>query len=256
MNARRSGRAPVRGYGITAWGRAFVDPVEAEADHRHITGARRYFRDRHVDSLTILPGRITAAVRGSQLDPFTVTVQPRRIDPPTVVDLLRGTGRLDALLELARGEQPAALRELIAPTEPADVPSSCTCPDEAPRCIHVLATVFEVAARIDRRPTTLLHAMGTDLPELLALARGGDDDGESDAATGEEGGPGRPIVREDWYGDRTPLPAAPVFGTVDPLTELEPAALRRALRASGVPATVIAEAVDDLAELYRLLTGP
>ncbi|QRY61178.1 SWIM zinc finger family protein [Gordonia sp. PDNC005] len=244
----RARRAPVRGYGISRWGRAFVDAVEAGTDHRHVTGARRYFRDRHVDGMRIVPGRVTSSVRGSQLDPFDVILTCRTVDADTVVALLRAQGAVDDLLALARGEQPPGLGGLIAPTESADVESSCTCPDEAPRCIHVLATVFEVAAEIDRRPTALLQVMGTDLPELLACA-------------GDEGGPSstteladdRDMLPEDFYGDRIVLPPPPPVPAVDALADLDAAVLRSALRASGVPATQLAEAVDDLDTFYREL---
>ncbi|MGO3328250.1 SWIM zinc finger family protein [Gordonia sp. (in: high G+C Gram-positive bacteria)] len=246
MTGRRRKAAPVRGYGITRWSRAFVCVVEAGADHRHITGARRYFRDRHVDDLSIGEGTITSSVRGSQLDPFDVIVRTRSVDADTVVGLLRTTGEVDDLLALARGEQPAGLGSLIAPTESADVESSCTCPDEAPRCIHVLATAFEVAAEIDRRPTTLLQVMGTDLPSLLAAAGGGPESAADDASTDD-------ALPEDFYGDTVVLPPPPPFPAVDALTELEPAALRTALRASGVPATQLAEAFDDLATFYAEL---
>ncbi|MCF8608142.1 SWIM zinc finger family protein [Gordonia sp. HY442] len=248
MTGRRRKAAPIRGYGITGWSRAFVSVVEVGADHRHITGARRYFRDRHVDDLSIGEGSITSSVRGSQLDPFDVILRTRSVDADTVVGLLRTTGDVDDLLALARGEQPAGLGNLIAPTESADVESSCTCPDEAPRCIHVLATAFEVAAEIDRRPTTLLQVMGTDLPSLLAAAGSGTKSGETttDAPTGD-------VLPEDFYGDTVVLPPPPPFPAVDALTELEPAALRTALRVSGVPATQLAEAFDDLATFYAEL---
>ncbi|MFT3661612.1 MAG: hypothetical protein QM809_09465 [Gordonia sp. (in: high G+C Gram-positive bacteria)] len=267
MTARR-GRAPVRGYGITPWGRAFVGVVEAGADHRHVTGARRYFRDHHVDGPTIAPGQITSSVRGSQLDPFEVILTPRVVDPVTVVELLRASGEVESLLALARGEQPAALGELIAPTESADVASSCTCPDEAPRCIHVLATAFEVAAQIDRLPVTLLRVMGTDLPDLLALARdrSAESSPRSPNRTADQDDPRlRPLSRATeepeskgpppavYYGDHAPLPPLPAFSPVDALTALDTTALRAALRASGVGATQLAEALDDLAELYAVL---
>ncbi|WP_143965626.1 hypothetical protein [Gordonia zhaorongruii] len=254
MSARRRGPAPVRGYGITGWSRAFVSVVEAEADHRHITGARRYFRDRHVDGLQIGEGRVTSSVRGTQLDPFEVILVTRVVDPETVIDLLRRTGSAGDLLALARGEQPPGLGNLIAPTESADVESDCTCPDEAPRCVHVLATAFEVAAEIDRRPTTLLQVMGTDLPALLAAAGDADEDGDDrdDAtwnnATGntDDG----PMLPDDFYGDRVVLPPPPPVPAVDALTELDPAVLRIALRSSGVAVTQVAEAFDDLATFY------
>lgn len=248
MSARRRGAAPVRGYGITGWSRAFVSVVEAGADHRHITGARRYFRDRHVDGLVIGDGTITSAVRGTQLDPFDVILRTRAVDADTVVGLLRTTGDVDDLLAAARGEQPAGLGSLIAPTESADVESRCTCPDEAPRCIHVLATAFEVAAEIDRRPTVLLQVMGTDLPSLLAAAGGDEPTGHP--AGGAASGDAMP---EDFYGDRVVLGPPPPFPSVDVLTEMEPSALRTALRATGVPATQLAEAFDDLATFYAEL---
>lgn len=243
--ARRT-KATVRGYGITGWSRAFVGVMEAGADHRRITGARRYFRERHVDGLHIAHGFVTASVRGSQLDPFDVRLETRTVDPATVVELLRQTGDADALLELARGEQPPALGNLIAPTEPADVVSDCTCPDDAPRCTHVLATAFEVAAEIDRRPTTLLTVMGTDLPELLAVAQ----DGEEQSEAGDAG----PLTVDDPFGDHLLPPQTPSFPTVDALTDLDPAVLRQALRATGVPMTEVAEALDDLAMFYDVLT--
>lgn len=260
MAQRKRSRSPVRGYGITPWGRAFAAVVEAGADHRHLTGARRYFRDHHVDGLAIAPGQVTAAVRGSQLEPFEVALVPRTVDAQTVVDLLRRTGDVDALLALARGEQPAALGALIAPTESADVASSCTCPDEAPRCIHVLAVAFEVSAQIDKQPVTLLRVMGTDLPDLLALAQdreSAEQPAAGDASPGAPAAPAEPAssveLAESFYGDRVRLPRTPAFPRVDALSELDAAALRSALRASGVGATAMGEAVDDLAELYAAL---
>lgn len=241
----RRTKAAVRAYGITGWSRAFIGVVEAGADHRRITGARRYFRDRHVDGLQISHGFVTASVRGSQLDPFEVRLQTRTVDPATVIDLLRRTGDADTLLELARGEQPPALGTLIAPTEPADVVSNCTCPDDAPRCTHVLATAFEVAAEIDRRPTTLLTVMGTDLPELLAVAQ--DDPPEPVA------GQSPLLTVDDPFGDHLLPPPTPSFPVLDALTDLDPTVLRQALRTTGIPMTESAEACGDLAIFYDVL---
>lgn len=254
MSRRATKRAPMRGYGVTRWGRAFVAAVEAGADHRHITGARRYFRDRQVHRLDIGAGSVTAAVQGSQLDPFEVQLSTRPVDPPTVAGLLAAQGAADDLLALARGEQPEVLGSLLAPTESADVAGHCDCPDEAPRCIHVLAVAFEVAAAIDARPTTLLTVMGTDLPELLAVLD------DRPRPTPDTTGPGSPapdpLPPADYYGDAASYPVPPAMSRFDPFTDLDPAGLRRALRASGVPAAALAEALDDLADLYDRLRGP
>ena len=254
MSGRR--RAPAtRSYGITPWSRAFAATVEAGADHRHLTGARRYFRDRHVAGLHIGPGRVTASVRGTQLDPFDVELTTRTVYARTVVDLLRRAGTTDALLAAARGEQPAALGELIAPTEPADVASSCTCPDGAPRCIHVLAVAFEVAAQIDNQPTTLLRVMGTDLPELLHLVRDGAPRDAGLAAPPEtaaaELSPAE--LAAIYHGDHDTLPPLPSVPAGDPLATLDPAELRAALRTTGVPATALTPALDYLSDLYLAL---
>ncbi|MGV9710482.1 SWIM zinc finger family protein [Gordonia sp. NPDC003424] len=251
-------RDPARSYGLTPWARAWLDVIEhrapdiaAAAHARRVTKARSYFRDRHVHRLTISPGRVTASVQGSQLDPFDVTLTMRAVDPPTVATLLCARDAGGDLVAITRGEQPRALGELVLPTESADIASQCTCPDDTLRCIHVLAVAFEVAAEIDRNPTTLLTVMGTDLAELVgevhAATRSG---GQSDSATETLDAPG---VIVDYYGTTATLPPLPSPPRMSPLTDLDAGKLRAALRASGVPPTDLAEAVDELGALYDVL---
>lgn len=237
----RNKRAPVRAYGVTPWGQAFLSVVD-QSQHRRVTKARSYFRDRHVHRLTIGKGLITATVDGSQLDPFETTLRTRTVDAATVVDLLRGQHAIDDLMALARGEQPTTLGALIAPTESADVVAACTCPIDD-TCIHILAVAFEVAAEIDRRATTLLTVMGTDLAELLAKQTGAHDADE----------PRDPLHLVDYFGDGRTLPAVPTPPPFRVFTELDAGALRTALRASGVGALDVTEATDELAELYEAI---
>lgn len=246
----------VRGYALTPWSRAFVDVVEGRgpdgssvADSRHITKARRYFRDRHVRGLRIGAGRVTSSVEGTQLEPFDVIITMRTVDTPTLADLLRDRGGVDELMRLPRGEQPPILGELLLPTESADVATDCTCPDEAPRCVHALATAYEVAAEIDRSPLTLLTVMGTDLRGLLA---------EIDARPATAAAPDEapaPLTFDDFYGTTTPLPPPPSVSPMNPLTALDGSELRAALRATGVAPADIAEAIDELGDLYDRMTS-
>lgn len=265
------GTVPVRGYGVTRWSRAFVDVVEGRtditdsdggprtgsvtesADSRRISKARRYFRDRHVHRLSIRPGQVTASVEGSQLEPFDVILSMRTVDVDTVATLLRDRAGVAEVMSVARGEQPPIIGELLGPTESADVASECTCPDEAVRCIHVLAVAYEVAAEIDRSPVTLFTIMGTDLPSLL------DTLGDGTSALGEAG-PGDAAGGDhdafsgvDFFGTRTQLPPLPRPSRTNPLIDLDGTALRAALRASGVAPGDIAEAVDELGDLYDRL---
>ncbi|GAB91114.1 hypothetical protein [Gordonia rhizosphera] len=255
MSPRSRRTATTRGYGVTRWGRAFVDVVETAGsggpDRRRITQARRYFRDRHAERLRIADGLVTASVRGSQLDPFDVTLTMRTVDTPTVVALLRDRDATGDLMALTRGEQPTVLGDLIAPTESADVAADCTCPDEAPRCIHVLCVAYEVAAEIDRSATTLLTVMGTDLPSLLAAAteaptRTRERDDHHDEPSGSA-----PVV--DFYGTNAVLPPLPTPPRMNPITDLDGDALRAALRNSGVSPADIGETIDALEDLYDRL---
>ncbi|AZG48781.1 hypothetical protein [Gordonia insulae] len=248
---RSGARTTTRGYGLSRWGRAFVDVVEGvttgEPDHRRITQARRYFRDHHAERLRISEARITASVRGSQLDPFEVILTMRAVDTATVVSLLRDREATGDLMALTRGDQPETLGTLLLPTESADIAADCTCPDESPRCIHVLCVAYEVAAEIDRHATTLLTVMGTDPAALLAAAT--HSPAPARAATEESSRP----AGVDFYGTNAVLPPLPSPPRLNPIMDLDPDALRKALRATGVAPADIGEALDLLDELYERL---
>ena len=262
MSARR-GTTPVRGYALTPWSRALVDVVEGRpggqatseiVENRKITKARSYFRDRNAHRVSIGDGMVTAVVEGSQLDPFEVFLEVRTVDATTVVSLLAAAGGITDVMYLARGEQPDTLGELLLPTESADIVGDCTCPDSSGRCIHVLTVTYEIAAEIDRTPLTLLTLMGTSLPELLAAI---------EDVSGEPSGlPDNPLVwtesrsappTVDFYGTGATAPPLPSPPRMNPMTDLDTAALRAALRASGVAPGDIAEAVDELGDLYDRL---
>lgn len=251
MSPRGGSRKSTRGYGVTPWSRALCDVVEGRdtgpVDSRRIAKARSYFRDRNVRQLVIGSGRVTALVDGSQLEPFEVTLTVRPVHAPTVASLLRSQNAVDDLLALTRGTQPKALGQFVLPTEAADIASSCTCPDETVRCIHVLAVTYEVAAEIDKHATTLLTLMGTDLPELLSAVESLSlSDAPSAGETGEPSAPLSPPAAP-------PLPPLPNPPRMHPILDLDSKALHAALRASGIPAGDVGEAVDQLAELYDVL---
>lgn len=252
------GTIAVRGYGLTPWSRAFVDVVEGRssdgesvADSRHVTKARRYFRDRHVRGLRIGAGQVTASVEGTQLEPFDVIITTRTVDTPTLAGLLRDRGGVDELMRLTRGEQPPILGELLVPTESADVDTDCTCPDEAPRCVHALVTSYEIAAEIDRSPLTLLTVMGTDLRDLLAEI----DSRPAQSSVVEDSSSSESLRPDDFYGTTSTLPPLPSVPRMNPLTALDGSDLRAALRATGVAPADIAEAIDELGDLYDRLTA-
>lgn len=242
--------APVRGYGLTAWSRAVLAVIDRPEDTRRVGKARTYFRERTILDVRVRPGTVTALVQGSQVEPFETSLTMRTVESDTVVALLRERDATDDLLAVARGEQPRILGSLVLPTEPADVRGDCNCPDEEPRCIHVLALGYEMAAQIDKTPSIALTMMGAEIATLLAHLR--DDTDE----------PTRPVrVRApevvDFYGSGFTPPHLPSPPSVDVFADLDVAGLNRALRMSGVGPLDLGEVTDELAELYaRLIRTP
>ncbi|MGU3291147.1 SWIM zinc finger family protein [Williamsia sp. M5A3_1d] len=245
--SRRKKDAPVRGYGLTAWSRAVLAVIDRPEDTRRVTKARGYFRDRTILDVRVRPGMVTALVQGSQVEPFETSLTMRTVEPDTVVALLREKGATEDLLAVARGEQPRTLGSLVLPTEPADVRGDCNCPDDEPRCIHVLALGYEMAARIDKTPSVALTMMGAEIATLLAHLR---DD------TDEPPRPARVRAPEvvDFYGAGFAPPPLPSPPSIDVFADLDVAGLNRALRMSGVGPLDVGEVTDELAELYARLT--
>lgn len=243
--SRRGGDTPLRGYGRTAWSRAMLDIADRPADTRRVNKARSYFRERQVHDFRVHPGVVSALVQGSQLDPFETALRFRTVEPNTVVTLLRAQDATDDLLAVARGEQPFTLGAMVLPTEAADLAVECSCPDDEPHCIHVLAVAYELAARIDDSPGVALAMMGADVPTLLTRMRSEPATDESTARR-DDAPPRRPTDDPFAVGVLPPLPTPPDF---DVLTELDTDGLARALRASGVAALDVAEVTDELAEL-------
>jgi uncharacterized Zn finger protein len=241
----RKKKAPERGYGLTPWSKAFLLAVEPTAEQRKIVKARGYFRDRNVIDLVMRSSRVSALVQGSQLDPFEVNINTLAADPATVVAMLRRKGKTDDLVALTRGKQPQLLGSLVIPTEASDLRVDCTCPDDSDRCIHVLSVCFEIAAAIDKEPSTLLTVMGVELGVLLAHLR----DAPSADSTQPDETPAPP-ADIDFYGDGRQLPGLPHPPPIDVLSELDTTALTAALRRSGSAAMDVAQAVDELADLY------
>ncbi|PYE17969.1 putative Zn finger protein [Williamsia limnetica] len=237
-----------RGYGLTPWSKGFLLAVEGPAELRKITKARTYFRDRNVIDLVVRSGRVTGLVQGSQLDPFEVEIEADPADPATVVAMLRERGKADELVSVTRGKQPETLGSLVIPADSTDIRTECTCPVDDDRCIHVLAVSYELAATIDKEPATLLTIMGADLPLLLAHLR--DNADRLDERTTDSPAP----TEVDFYGDGRQLPGLPHPPPLDVLSELDTTALSAALRRSGAAAMDVAQAVDELAELYARIT--
>ncbi|MFI6860236.1 SWIM zinc finger family protein [Streptomyces sp. NPDC050421] len=175
-------RAPARGkraFAATWWGQAWVTSLEdSTLDAGRLSRGRTYARKGMVGSINVAPGRIKAAVQGSEPRPYRSAVHLPVLNDAqwdTLLDTIAArAGHVAALLD---GEMPA---ELVDDARQSDVPllpratefdPECSCPDWGYPCKHAAALCYAVAATIDADPFVIFALRGRDRDEILAQLR-------------------------------------------------------------------------------------
>jgi len=219
------------------WSKELLSAMEQTADKGRLTRGRQYARAGQVLTLRIEPGVALGEVQGSQLTPFSASVQVRRLDEDAVAELVdRVRSSPGMLARLAAGILPEELGPLLLPRRAGELDFDCTCPDDGWPCKHAAAVAFLLAEQVDEDPLAVLTLRGVDLTTLI----GGTEE------TADE-----PGDDEDFYGDDTELPELPVERFRPATEDLDPMLLRRALRAGGTDEAVVIRALTDLEDLYR-----
>ncbi len=257
----RKARDTARSMGGTWFSRRLIQQREDVTERRKIQYARRLYQEHQVYSLAVVPASITATVQGSQLDPFGVALARVPGDAAAVVSLLTAQGATAELLGVTRGELGRALGELVLPEAASDVIVDCACPDDSGACVHALAVTYEFCAAADADPSLVLDFAGVPLAGLLARVTSEREEPAPSApeADGEDATwdpDAWDAGAEAFYGERQDLPPLPEPAPIDPMILLDPALLRMALRRTGTKAADVAEAVDELVELYDRLRDP
>ena len=169
-----------RSFGATWWGAAWVEALEQRAalDPNRLPRGRTYARQDRVGALVVEPGLVSAAVRGSRVRPYRVTVRVATFDASTWDRLLDAVaaqaGHAAALLD---GELEPQVRDDVAAAGidllpgAGEVQPRCTCPDWADPCKHSAAVAYLVADALDADPFTLLRLRGRSREEVLAGVR-------------------------------------------------------------------------------------
>ncbi|WP_139058124.1 hypothetical protein [Tsukamurella pseudospumae] len=262
IGVARKARDSARPMGGTWFSRRLIQQREEVTERRKVQYARRLYSEHQVYAMAVVPGSVTATVQGSQLDPFAVALSRVPGDAAAVVSLLVGQGASGELLGVTRGELGRALGELVLPESASDVVVECACPDESGACVHALALTYEFCAAADTDPSLVLDFAGVPLAGLLARVSTDSAPGPGGAASSGDG------ARDAWdpgawdagpaafYGDGLDLPPLPEPAPIDAMTLLDPALLRMALRRTGTKPADVAEASDELAELYDRLCDP
>jgi uncharacterized Zn finger protein len=165
--------------GESWWSQRFLAVLESLALGSRLSRGRSYARTGQVLALTIAPGRVSATVQGSRLDPYSVSIvlgvldeRAWRIVEATLADQAIYGARLLA------GEMPHEIEEVFAaagtplfPTRPGQLIMRCSCPDWQVPCKHLAATFYLLAEAFDDDPFEILHWRGRDRATLLDTLR-------------------------------------------------------------------------------------
>ena len=220
-----------RPFGATWWGRAWLEALEhrARLDPNRLSRGRSYARRGSVLELTVSPGAVEAAVQGSRVTPYQVTVRIRAFTTAewdAVLDVVSAQiGRVAALLD---GELPpevvddvhAAGLDLLPGA--GEVLTNCSCPDFAVPCKHSAAVCYLVADALDDDPFALLLLRGRPRDELLSALRA------------RRSTPGAPAGTPPRQPPTPGIPAKKAFAASPGAVPVPP----RPMGAHGVPAAV------------------
>ncbi|MFI2666540.1 SWIM zinc finger family protein [Micromonospora carbonacea] len=169
-----------RKFADTWWGNAWIESMERTAlDQEQLRKGRRYAFAGQVGSITVSPGRISAAVHdGDQYTPHDTLVRIGTLGEAEWDRLLdrvaAKAGHIAALLDrdmphdLVQTADDAGVRLLPGY---GDLDPECDCPSWDHPCRHAAALAYQAAWLLDRDPFVLLLMRGRGEAELMADLR-------------------------------------------------------------------------------------
>nr|WP_296773991.1 hypothetical protein [Rhodococcus sp. (in: high G+C Gram-positive bacteria)] len=149
-------------FGVTAWGREWIrlaQPTSITRPNPAVPRARSLARNDGVGDLVLTAGSVTASFEGRKISHVTLTCP--------LWDARQSAAAAE-VVGAAGGDLPDALHaELLergVPVAPSadDVAPTCDCAQRTRPCVHILATYFEVARRLDENPRLALALRGFD----------------------------------------------------------------------------------------------
>ncbi|MCL2443686.1 MAG: SWIM zinc finger family protein, partial [Treponema sp.] len=163
-------------YGITPWGRWFVDILDSYQMGERLDRGRRYANAGKVLSLEINAGRVIAKVEGNYSPFYKVIISfPPLDEAEKVYKLIEKDPPLMA--RIAAGELPETFLEKLKndginliPRRWRDMKRSCSCPDYGDPCKHMAALYYIIAREIDANPHVLFRLRGMDLQNRFGKA--------------------------------------------------------------------------------------
>lgn len=150
-------------FGYTTWGMDWVrlaEPLRQTRPDPLLPRARSIARNDGVHTVT--EGRIVRAQihRGGQASVTHIELTPLARTAVTAL-----TGIVGAEPTLLTDEMHAAARAADIPVAPELAAIDCSCSARTARCVHVLATFYDLARRVDEDPRLSLDLQGFDHPD-------------------------------------------------------------------------------------------
>jgi len=163
-------------YGVTPWGRWFVDVLDSYQMGERLERGRRYANAGKVLSLELKDGKAIAKVEGNYSPFYKVIINfPPLAEAEKVYKLIEKDPQL--LARIAAGELPETfLQKLkkdvinLIPRRWSEMKRSCTCPDYGDPCKHMAALYYIIAGEIDADPHVLFRLRGMDLSSRFGKA--------------------------------------------------------------------------------------
>jgi SNF2 family DNA or RNA helicase/uncharacterized Zn finger protein len=163
-------------YGITPWGKWFIDILDSYKMGERLERGRRYANAGRVLSLELRNGRAAAKVEGNSSPFYRVTIRfPPLNEAEQVYKIIENDTPL--LARIAAGELPETFLEQLKkkginliPRRWQEMKRSCTCPDWGDPCKHMAALYYIIAREIDADPHVLFRLRGMDIEERFGKA--------------------------------------------------------------------------------------
>ena len=165
------------------WARRWIGALEAMRLGARLGRGRQYAVSGQVTDLVLDGPHVEASVTGSRPDPYRVALDFTSVRDDAVSKRLLAEPML--LARLLTDDLPTEVEELLRregvplfpKSEPLgrtpegkpvyDVRMSCSCPDWARPCKHVVAVLLLLGEEVARRPSSLLALRGVDIDVLV-----------------------------------------------------------------------------------------
>ena len=160
-------------FGLTWWGRRWVDIVEDIGDESRMSRGRSYARADKAFNISVSLGKITAKVEGNS-GTYRVSVVFEQLNQRNKQNLYSElkTNALVSGALLNNELSPDFEQQCGIDIIPRNFEASCSCPDGVNPCKHIAAIFYVIADEIDKAPQILFTLQGIDRKDLLELLCG------------------------------------------------------------------------------------